>query len=184
MPTLQNKIQVTGNVSPPTIEFAIAAYVPLHDTNRVLRDALINNTVLEFRYRVPGQTLATISGAGNTVGIAANTGVVTFAGQAKVDFTGEAYGPGISIKPAGGNTRYIVDTISDAGAVTVKPAPDAAVAPVVGYEIEVPPIYRPAFPARVMTFDNVEAGSESSLATSLGIAPQAILPRMTVGEPA
>ena len=181
--TLVNKIQVVGNVAPPTIEFTISAYAPAHDTNRVLRDALINNTILSFRYRFDGQVLNTVAGAGNTVGIA-TTGVVTFAwaDDPLIDFTNEAYGPGISIKPAG-RDRYIVDSISAAGELKVKPVPNAAITGVVGYEIEVPPIYRPSFPARVMSFDNVDAGSESSLATSLGVAPTSILPRFESGVP-
>jgi len=181
--TLQNKIQVVGNPAPPTLEFSISAYLPHHDTNRILRDALIDGTTLQFRYRFPGQTLATITGAGNTVAIA-TSGVVTlaWAGDPLIDFTDEAYGPGIAIHQ--GNNYYVVDVISETGQLTVKPAPNAQVAAAVGYTIEVPPIYRPSFPARVMSFDNVEAGSESSLATSLGIAPQAILPRIEIGDPA
>lgn len=186
--TLANVIQITGNIRPPTIEITIPAYAPMHDTNRILRDALIDNTTLQFRYRFEGQVLATVSGAGNTLAIA-TSGAVTLAwsDDPLVDFTDEAYGPGIALKPTTGpnaNTYFIVDTISATGALAVRPAPSAQVAAAVGYEVSVPPIYRPSFPARVMSFDNADAGSESSLATSLGLAPTAILPRFEVGVPA
>lgn len=178
--TLVNKIQVVGNVAPPTIEFTISAYAPMHDTNRVLREALINNTILSFRYRFAGQRLATPA-TGRTAAIA-TTGVVTFAGTgAAIDFSNEAYGPGIALKI--GNAYHIVDTISEDGQdLVVKPSPTSQVA-AASFEVWVAPIYRPSFPARVMSFDNVDAGSESSLATSLGIAPTSILPRFVIGAP-
>lgn len=178
--TLVNKIQVVGNVAPPTIEFTISAYTPMHDTNRVLREALINNTILSFRYRFAGQVLATP--ASGRMAAIATSGAVTFSGTGTaIDFTGEAYGPGISLKI--GNTWHVVDSIHPTtGALTVKPAPGSQIA-AAAFTVEVPPIFRPAFPARVMSFDNVDAGSESSLATSLGIAPTSILPRFQMGVP-
>jgi len=179
--TLQNVVQQSGNVRPPSIEFAIAAYAPLHDSNRVLRDALVNNKTLSFRYTFLGQTLATVAGAGNTMGIATN-GDMTFAGTTTVDFTDEAYGPGLALKPAGGNNYYIIYTISSSGDVVVKPAPSSPVAAVVGYTVEIPSIRRPSFPARVTAWDNLDAGSEAQLATTLSIAPTAVLPSMEVAS--
>jgi len=180
--TFSAKVQIVGNVSPPTIEFSIAGFTPLHRTTKILRDARDDNSLISFRYRFEGRTLDS-SGTGNTASIA-TSGAVTFSWQDSdnptVDFTEEHIGPGAAIKI--GANYHIIDTISATGVVTVYPAPSAQVAAAV-FTVEVPPLYRPAFPARVMTFDDTDAGSESQLATTLSIAPTAVLPQMRAGVP-
>jgi len=178
--TLQNKITVTGNVNPPTISISVAAYVPHHSTMKLIQEALVNNTILQWRYVFQPQTLFTATGNANTVAIA-TTGVVTFAGTGP-SLSDEAYGPGIAIKL--GSAYHVIDSIDGTtGRATVDPAPGSQIAATADYTIEIPPIYRPSFPARVTMTDNTEAGSESSLATEIGIAPMAVLPQFVVGTP-
>jgi len=177
--TFAGTSQQVGQARPPTIEITISAYTPLHRTDRILRDALINNTLLNFRYTFLGQTLRTFSGAANTVAIA-TTGIVTTAGTSRPSWDDEEFGPGLGIRV--GTRTYIIDSISaDANpVVTVNPAPTTQVAATADYSIILPSVRRPSFVARVAAWANTDAGSESALATSLSLAPTAILPRMQI----
>jgi len=178
------KVQITGLPTPPTIEFAISGYAALHDTSRILHEALVEQKTIQIRYRFQGQVYRTVTGAANTIAIAASTGVVTLAGNSGIDLTDDEFGPGLAFKVAdnGNENDYrIIQSISENGVATVLPA--TTLAAKADYSLELAPIYRPAFTAKVSMWDDVDAGSESQLATTLSVKPLAILPRMKVGVP-
>lgn len=178
------KVQITGLPAPPTIEFSIAGYAALHDTDRILHEALTQQKTIQIRYRFDGEVYRTVTGASNTIAIAATTGAVTLAGSSGIDLTDDEFGPGLAFKVAdnGNDMDYrIIQTISDAGVATVLPA--TVLAAKADYTLELAPIYRPAFVAKVSMWGDTDAGSESQLATTLSVKPLAILPRMKVGVP-
>jgi len=186
VPTFQNVIQHTGNVRPPTVSISIAGYVPVHPTFKIIDDAKKGNRALTFRYEFP-ESEVRASAANTTAAVAMTTGVVTFGGTGEnPDFTVEELGRGHALKiGSGASARYMVITaISSTGAVTVVDgatleAPTAQVA-AAAYSVVVPPMRRPAFAARIMTFANLEAGSEADLSTTLDIAPLAVLPNWEI----
>jgi len=176
--TFQNTIQHTGNVQPPSISIAIAGYVPVHPTYKLIDDAKKANNPLTFRYTF-GEVEVRPQAQNTMAAIAQTTGVVTFSGTGEhPDFTTEELGRGMALKI--GNRYFVIQSISATGAVTVVDgatleAPSAQVA-AAGYSVVIPPVRRPAFSARIMVMGNLEAGSESDLSTTLDLAPLAILP--------
>ncbi len=168
--------QITGKARPPTVEFSIAGYAAAHAVHQLLKARKESGALTHFRYTFEEQELQAVTGAPNTVAIA-TTGVVTFAGDSP-DFTEAQFGPGVAIKV--GSKYYVVDTISSSGAVKVAPAPNAAVSATASYSIVVPGLQRPSFPARIQTFDNISADSESQVATTLSVAPIASLPALVI----
>jgi len=178
------KVQITGLPAPPTIEFSIAGYAALHDTDRILHEALTEQKTISIRYRFPGQVYRSVTGANNTIAVAATTGVVTLAGDSGIDLTDDEFGPGLAFKVAdnGNDGDYrIIQSISETGVATVTPTTVLAAKP--DYSLELAPVYRPAFVAKVSMWGDTDASSESQLATTLSVKPLAILPRMKVGEP-
>lgn len=178
------KVQITGLPTPPTIEFSIAGYAALHDTDRILHEALTQQKTISIRYRFEGQVYRTVTGNANTIAIAANTGVVTFAGTTGFDLTDDEFGPGLAFKVAdsGNESDYrIIQSISDTGVASVLPS--TTLAAKAEYTLELAPVYRPAFVAKVSMWGDTDASSESQLATTLSVKPLAILPRMKVGVP-
>ena len=179
--TFENVSQITGKPRPSTISMTIAGYAALHAVYTTLRNAYIAGTVLRFRYTFQEQEILAVTGAANTVAIASADGAVTFAGTSMPDFTGQEFGPGVALKIGASNPTYhIIKTIDSDGDVVVDPAPAANLAATQTYAVVVPPVRRPSFPAKVSSFDNIEAGSEAQLGTTLGLAPIAALPRFVV----
>lgn len=182
--SFSGKVQISGLPAPPTVEFSISGYAALHDTDRILHEALVQAKTISIRYRFQGQVYRTVTGASNTIAIAATTGIVTLAGDHGVDLTDDEFGPGLAFKVAdsGNASDYrIIQTISDAGVATVLPS--TTLAAKADWSIELAPLYRPAFVCKVSAWGDTDAGSESQLATTLMVKPTAILPRMVVGVP-
>lgn len=177
------KVQISGLPTPPTIEFSITGYAALHDTDRILHEALTQSKTIQIRYRFPGQIYRTVTGAANTIAVAATTGVVTLGGNPGIDLTDDEYGPGLAfnVGTSADPVYRIIQSISDRGIATV--LPNTVLAQKADYTLELAPIYRPAFTARVSMWGDTDASSESQLATTLSVKPLAILPRMMVGVP-
>jgi len=173
----------TGNASPVQISISLNAFVPVHPTIKLIKDAHKDNDSLNFRYTFRGRIVKPSAGASNTAAIAAN-GVVTFVDGTVTapinneSFTREDVGPGMSIKI--GNTHYIISAISDTGQVTVVSSatlrPLTAPVAAAPFTVEQPAIRRPSFSCRIMNTGNIDAQVDSDLTTTLELQPISILP--------
>ena len=169
--TFEGVAKVVGHPRVPTIQATVSAYNPQHSTWRAINLAGRNRAVLTWRFTSKEESFFTATGAGNTVAIAV-TGVVTFAGDAP-DFASGRFAPGMTI--AVGGASYVIDVITAAGAVTVKPVPVSAVAAAMGYKINNPALrLGPLIATGSVT--GAEMSSEGQLTATLNLAPRAQLP--------
>ena len=162
----------TGHPRLPSIEMN-AVFAPAHSAWQALRTAADAGTVLKFRFTTKKETVEAITGTGNSVAIDL-AGDVTFAGN-KPD--AKLMGPGQVIQ-IGGNS-HVIDTVSDAGAVKVKPAPDPAVGATETYSIVLPSMRR-AFNAAVRLAGLASIDSEGDMTTTLTLAPRTSLPNWEI----
>ena len=168
--------KVTGHPRVPSLSVAMASYVPNLDIWDTIYAAAADGDLITWRIRTSKRELHAPAGAGNTIGIAA-TGVVTFAGTDRPDFTTKRFNVGLVIEVGSG--KYTVDSISSTGVVTVRPAPATAVAAASGYKIVVPSLEL-EFSGTVRSQGNFELPAEGNLATTLEITPQSQLPKWTI----
>ena len=166
----------SGHPRAPSIELQ-AVYQPAHAAWKALRKASIQGKVLHFRMITNKETLFEIDKAGHTVAIAID-GTATFAGAVKPDFSEAQYGVGQVIEVGGGS--HVIDSISDVGAVKVKPAPKTAVTAVTDYKVALPSLQRGSFAATVRIAGNVSLESEGDLTTTLTLAPRGQLPEWEI----
>ena len=144
---------VVGKQRLPGVSIALPSYAPhlwlMKQVEALRKKGAINS----FRWTRPGETIGAESPAGKTAAIDGGTGAVTFAGDDhQVQFSKERYGVGLVLKI--GASRFIVDTVSEAGAITVvkddgsrtADADDVAAAV---YSVELPGL-RQAFAAQIL----------------------------------
>ena len=176
---------VVGKERLPSLTVQIPSYMPHHSIWQALSAANEDGSPLQFRIRTQEHELAD-STTGNTAAIAAApTGAVTLAplvvpasGAAhSIDWRAEVYGVGLGLKI--GTTVYIVDSISDTGVLTVKPAPESAVAAAT-YKVVVPRLRMGPFLARITTLAPFSLPVEGQLSTTLGLQPVVRLPRWVI----
>ena len=168
----------SGHPRVPSIEMN-AVYQPAHSAWRALRVASQAGTILRFRATTKEKKPFSLDKTGETVAIAA-TGVVTFAGSEKPDFTSGQFGVGMVIEVGG--EKYTIDSISSAATPVVKvaPAPDPAVGAARDYSIKLPSMRRGPFSATVRIVGNVSLESEGDMTTTLTLAPTAQLPEWSI----
>ena len=164
--TFDGSYKRTGGLRVPDVDIEFPSYVPNHQAWVELHKAVAdNNKPVHYRITTVEEEFFTAEGAGNTVAIA-TTGVATFAGVAP-NFLGDDYGPGMELTI--GSTNYKIDSISDAGVVTIRPAPGSAVAATISYKIINPQLRRTFIATfRSHAHDNTESGG--ILSTTLALA--------------
>ncbi|MYH25521.1 MAG: hypothetical protein F4156_09860 [Holophagales bacterium] len=168
--------KVVGHPRVPSLSVAIPSYVPNLVAWTDILDALTKRTPLTWRLTTAEAEFFTASGAGNTVAIA-TTGAVTFAGT-KPDFMSDEFAEGMAIRV--GTAKYTIDAISDAGAVTVRPAPTTTVPAATEYRIINPSLRLGPFTASVRSAGNFELAAEGNLSTTLELTPRAQLPAWVI----
>jgi len=176
--------QRTGNPQPPTVEFGMVAAVA-HPTWQTLKDAYENKETIGVRITTDEESVFTGSGSGNTAGIAATTGAVTFAaasGSSVPNTADLASGMVLRI----GSTDYILNVDEDATnevvAVTTAGAVPSAVT-AAAYSIRVPSMRR-SFNATVSVADRVSLAAESQAEATVTLAPTAQPGAWTIQPPA
>ncbi len=162
----------------PSVEIN-AVYQPSHAAWRAMREAAAAGTLFRFRVTTKEEERFAINKALHTVAIPA-TGVVSFAGADKPDFTTGEYGVGMAIKVGG--KKHVIDSISDAAPPVVKvaPAPGTPVGAAIDYKIVLPSLRRGPFSATVRIVGNVSLESEGDMTTTLTLAPRAQLPEWEI----
>ena len=171
--------KLIGKLRVPSLSIAVPSYAPNHATWQAIVNAAKAQTPLSWRVTTKEEEFYEASGAGNTVAIAI-TGIAAFAGT-KPDFTSENYAEGMVIEAgAGKGNKYVIDTISSAGVVTVKPAPDPVVTAKTDYKIINPSLRLGPFVASVRSAGNFELATEGNLTTTLELTPRAQLPNWVI----
>ena len=111
----------------PSFEVSMSALAPHTEAMQIVRNAAINQTTIYYRLTTQDETVI-LDEASNVAGgglVIATTGVCTFDGTVTPDFTNQTYNKlGLVIEQASKN--YVISKITDAGAVTVTPAPTTA----------------------------------------------------------
>ena len=160
----------SGHLRIPTIEMS-AVYSPVHAAWAALRDVALKGALLQFRLTTKKDDVDSQTGSTNTAAIA-TTGVVTFAGnEPEIEAAGVAPGQVLVVD----SKNYVIDSISAAGVITVKPAPDSAIAAKENWKIILPSVRR-TFAATVRLADRASLESEGDMTTTLTLAPRAQLP--------
>lgn len=182
----QGTSRAFGTATPEGVTMTIPAIQVAHVSYAKLREALRGNAFLQFRWRNPEEIpLADETASNNTVAIAATSGAITKAGTAHPSLTDTpGVGPGAAIKI--GTDYYYFDKIASDGDIgsadtTISNPPASAVAASV-YSLVMPPIYQPAFVARVLSL-NVSSTSAGSLTGSLSLGLTTQLPDIKPGTP-
>ena len=127
--------QKAGAAQAPTVDVELASFLPHHAAMRTLQDRFKDGEKVRIRLTTLEDEIFA-STAGSTCAIA-TTGVCTFVGTGNPDFTGDDYGPGFVIEVGG--TKYVIDGITNAGVMTVDPAPASAVSAAI-YKIYIPSV--------------------------------------------
>ena len=169
--TFDGPFKVTSGIRVPDADIAFPTMVPNHSSWVDLFGAAAgSNPSITYRISIPERQFYVASGVGNTVAISTG-GAVTFVGTAP-DFTSKRFGRGMVIKGSTGAGAFalVIDTISNTGVVTVKPAPTQAVPAKPGYSIVAPRLTK-TFTATLRSpiHDNIETGAvlNSTLQLSL-----------------
>lgn len=173
-----------GRSRPEDVSMTIAAVQIGHTSYNLLREARLNDSELQFRWRQTKEiVLFPQTAAGVTVAIAAN-GDITTAGAAASQVnpnTRPGVGPGSAIKI--GTAYHIIDSVdptaTDLEDVTLVSAPGTAVA-ASQYSVVMPPFYQPEFNARVTAF-TVTGTSAQAMTGSLTLALPNPLPSLVIG---
>ena len=169
---------VVGHERVPSLTVQVPSYIPHHSTWRALSVAKKASTLVQFRLRTREEEIA--DSDAETAAIT-TTGAVTLnplvtAGHV-VDWRGEGYGIGLGMKI--GNNILTVDTISEAGMLTVDPAPSAAIA-AASYKVVRPSLRLGPFLCRITTLSSFNLPTEGQLGTTLGLQPVVQLPDWVV----
>ena len=189
--------QTTGAPGPGTLSLTVLSNW-LHDTFDELRTAHEDQTSRKFDRILKGDgVLFTATGSGNSVAVAANTGVCTFAGTDTPDFNGDEFKVGQAIM-IGTGKYYIIRSITDAGVVTVRKLHTvsgsgptqtvavtnnaAAVAATEGYVILHPDVRYGPFTAKVTSVSESTPASDAVTGT-VTLAPSQIIPKPVIWVP-
>ena len=170
--------KVVGHPRVPSLSVTIPSYVPNLAAWADIRDATVERTLLLWRLTTAESELYKASGSGNTAAIA-DTGIITFAGT-KPDFTTNEFAEGMVVEIGTAKAKYTIDQISSAGVVTVKPAPDSAIAATASYRVLNPSLRLGPFSASVRSAGNFELAAEGNLSSTLELTPRAQLPAWVI----
>lgn len=152
---------------------ANAQGLPHHQSWVDLRSAFVNGTAVWVRITTQEENVFSVtSDAGFNI---SSSGVFTKTGGSGPDFTSEDFAPGLVVKS--GNGRYVIDTISNAGAITINPRPTSTVTvqPTSGYSVVTPSIRR-TFRADVAITDRMSVSAEGTVTNTLTLTSKAQLP--------
>lgn len=168
--------KVAGHTRAPSMTVELPALAVTTSAVKGLRTHQISGAVLRWRLTTKEDILFTSPDSGPTVAIATD-GVATFAGTGAPIFSGDSvYSEGYILELMGG-TQYVLDKITDAGVVTVAPAPASAVPAEDQFTLRVPSL-RSLFEGSVRSGPANVFGlaAENALSGSLGISLRGRLP--------
>ena len=155
----------------PTWSISLEAYAPMSEAIKVVEDAADAQSVVYYRLSTADEVELLAVKSGNTCAIA-TTGVCTFAPSNSVDFTAAHIGRlGLRIKVTGNNTVFVISGLTDAGAVTVTPAPTTAVAAAT-YSLVIPKT-RESGTGTISAAGNYDGGPGAQLTGGFTIVPDA-----------
>lgn len=183
----EGSAQVVGSAGPPSITMQLSAYNPLAKTHLVLRDSIVNGTVIQCQFTTSGSELLAAGSStavrGATVAVATGVATLTQTGTSAVDLEEDEYGPGQVFKI--GTNYYVISEITgDDTAIVTTPTggtPSAVSASTV-FQLFRPPLIRGPFSATVSSadFSALEAGNV--LSAPLELASVANLPQWKLNE--
>ena len=132
--------QRTGDPGPPNMTVELPSFLPHMAFGTLLKNRQNSNDDLFIRLTMADKIIFDSGDTSTfTVAIASN-GVVTFAGatKPKTSAGSRLIAPGHIIDISGQDSKYVIDSITDIGVVTVNPAPADAISASDTYDILAP----------------------------------------------
>ena len=164
--------------SPPigTVDVGIPAAAWSLGVMKTMWEARQSGTLLKFKFETEAKTIYTAAGDANTAAIAANTGIVTFAGAGKPDFTQRGdYAIGMVIQI--GDKGYPITSINyETPVVKASVALSAAVVATKEYKIIVAGLRLGAFNGTITDGLGFSAGVDEPIGSEMTISPSGQLP--------
>ena len=164
--------------SPPigTMDVGIPAAAWSLGVMKTMWEARQSGALLKFKFETEAKTIFTAAGDGNTVAIAANTGVVTLAGDGKPDFTQRGdYAIGMVVQV--GDKGYAITSINYETPVVKADVPEnAAVVATKDYKIIVAGLRLGPFNGTITDGLGFSSGVDEPIGSEMTVSPSGQLP--------